>query len=126
MLYTTSDYFSSRGTAYIYVCVQTNDFSALFPYMMQSKSLAKYYLQEAKWSNESFVPRLKEHLEVSIMSSGFQPLAIVALMGMSDVATKRVFDWAIGYPDEMKAGAAISRFLNDIASYKVGNKLMER
>jgi hypothetical protein len=25
----------------------------------------------------------------------------------------------------MKVGAAISRFLNDIASYKVGNKLME-
>ncbi|CAN6325150.1 unnamed protein product [Urochloa humidicola] len=86
-----------------------------------SMSLAKYYLREAKWSNENFMPGSKEHLEVSIMSSGFQPLAIVALMGMGDVViTKRVFDWAIGYPDEMKAGAAISRFLNDIASYKLG------
>ncbi|CAN6289376.1 unnamed protein product [Urochloa humidicola] len=86
-----------------------------------SMSLAKYYLQEAKWSNENFLPGSKEHLEVSIKSSGFQPLAIVALMGMGDVViTKRVFDWAIGYPDEMKAGAAISRFLNDIASYKLG------
>ncbi|KAL6644326.1 hypothetical protein ACP70R_015934 [Stipagrostis hirtigluma subsp. patula] len=66
------------------------------------------------------MPSSKEHLDASIVSSGVQPLSIVTLMGMGDVATKRVYDWAMGYPDVMKAGAAVTRFLNDIASYKVG------
>uniref|UniRef100_A0A8R7Q5H1 Uncharacterized protein n=2 Tax=Triticum urartu TaxID=4572 RepID=A0A8R7Q5H1_TRIUA len=84
------------------------------------KSLSEYYLHEAKWSNEKYAPSSKEHLEVSHMSLGFPTLAIVMLMGVDNTATKKAFDWAVNVPNIVRASGQITRFLNDIASYKMG------
>ncbi|TVU25319.1 hypothetical protein EJB05_27811, partial [Eragrostis curvula] len=99
-------------------CIKLHE--AIERFRMQIKLLSKSYLQEAKWSNEKYVPSSEEHLEASIVSSAVQPLSLVTLTGIGEVAIKNAYDWAIAYPDAMKAGAAISRFLNDIASYKLG------
>ncbi|KAF8728760.1 hypothetical protein HU200_018038 [Digitaria exilis] len=72
------------------------------------KLLSKYYLDEAKWSSEKYAPSFKEHVEVSVISSGFPTLAVVLLMGAGDLANREAFEWAIGVPDM------------DIASYKKG------
>ncbi|KAF8700359.1 hypothetical protein HU200_034292 [Digitaria exilis] len=85
------------------------------------KSLSNYFLDEAKWSREKYAPSFDEHLQVSAMSSLFPAMAVVLLLGAGDdVATKEVFEWAIGVPDVVSAGAEITRYLNDIASYKLG------
>ncbi|CAL5083184.1 unnamed protein product [Urochloa decumbens] len=84
------------------------------------KSLSKYFLEEAKWSREKYTPSFKEHLQVSSMSSVFPTMAVVLLLGAGDVATKEAFEWAVSVPDLVRAGAEITRYLNDIASYKLG------
>ncbi|KAL6659804.1 hypothetical protein ACP70R_002633 [Stipagrostis hirtigluma subsp. patula] len=82
------------------------------------KLLSKYYLDEAEWSNENHEPNFKEHVEVSVMSSGYPTLAVMVLVGMGDMVTKETFEWAIGVPDMVSASGEVARFLNDIASYK--------
>ncbi|CAL4914513.1 unnamed protein product [Urochloa decumbens] len=84
------------------------------------KLSSKYYLDEAKWCSEKYAPSFKEHVEVSVMSSGFPTLAVVLLMGAGDLATKEAFEWAIDVPDVVSASGEVARFLNDIASYKKG------
>ncbi|CAD6203727.1 unnamed protein product [Miscanthus lutarioriparius] len=84
------------------------------------KLSSKYYLDEAKWCSEKYAPSFKEHMEVSVMSSGFPTLAVVLLMGAGDMATREAFQWAIGVPDVVTASGEVARFLNDIASYKKG------
>lgn len=60
------------------------------------------------------------------MSSGFPMLAPVVLMGVHDdaaVATAAAFEWATaaGVPDVVIAASGeVARFLNDIASHRVG------
>uniref|UniRef100_A0A0D3FIQ8 Terpene synthase N-terminal domain-containing protein n=1 Tax=Oryza barthii TaxID=65489 RepID=A0A0D3FIQ8_9ORYZ len=90
------------------------------------KLSSEYYLREAKWSNTKYMPSFAEHLEVSVMSSGFPMLAPVVLMGVHDdaaVATAAAFEWATaaGVPDVVIAASGeVARFLNDIASHRVG------
>ncbi|KAG2551746.1 hypothetical protein PVAP13_9KG454600 [Panicum virgatum] len=81
---------------------------------------SKYYLDEAKWCSEKYAPSFEEHVEVSVMSSGFPTLAVVLLMGAGDLATREAFEWAIGEPAVVSASGEVARFLNDIASYRKG------
>uniref|UniRef100_J3LNZ3 Terpene synthase metal-binding domain-containing protein n=1 Tax=Oryza brachyantha TaxID=4533 RepID=J3LNZ3_ORYBR len=89
------------------------------------KLTSQYYLHEAQWCNDKYVPGFEEHMEVSIMSCGCALLPPMLLMGVHDgegVATREVFEWVATCPDVMKAGAEVARFLNDIASYTAGKK----
>jgi len=87
---------------------------------VQFQLSSKYYLDEAKWSSEKYAPSFEEHVEVSVMSSGFPTLAVVLLMGAGDLATREAFEWAIGVPAVVSASGEVARFLNDIASYRKG------
>lgn len=86
---------------------------------------SRLYLQEAKWSNDKYIPTFKEHREVSVMSSWSPTLCLVALAFAQDnvVATEQAVEWALGMPDMYIAGGEIARFLNDVASYKVDRSL---
>jgi eudesmane-5,11-diol synthase len=92
----------------------------VYLYFVQFKLSSKYYLDEAKWSSEKYAPSFEEHVEVSVMSSGFPTLAVVLLMGAGDLATREAFEWAIGVPPVVSASGEVARFLNDIASYRKG------
>ncbi|CAL4946416.1 unnamed protein product [Urochloa decumbens] len=85
-------------------------------FKLQSKS----YLEEAKWFDEKYIPSFKEHVGVSVMSAGLPMLFLVALIGAGQVATKETLDWALDIPDMVHACAENGRFLNGIASYKLG------
>lgn len=76
-------------------------------------------MQEAQWSNDNYQPSFAEHEDVSIKSSGMSMLILVALMGYDTEITQEVFEWTSAIPDMVRFGAQITRFLNDISSYKV-------
>jgi hypothetical protein len=38
---------------------------------------------------------------------------------MGDVATKEAFEWAIGSTDAIRASGEVSRFMDDMADFKV-------
>lgn len=83
--------------------------------------LSRYYLQEAEWFHQSYMPSFEEQLNVSIMSSGSPMLAVGLLVGMgSDVATKEAFEWVIGCNDVVKACAEVGRFMDDMSAFKNG------
>ncbi|WVZ83460.1 hypothetical protein U9M48_030606 [Paspalum notatum var. saurae] len=84
------------------------------------KLSAKIYLQEAIWSSQKYQPSFKEHEEVSIMSSGLPMLTIITLMGYGDVATEKNFQWVSNVPEMVRAGSQVTRFLNDLSSFKLG------
>ncbi|KAF8775212.1 hypothetical protein HU200_004612 [Digitaria exilis] len=86
----------------------------------QFKSQSKNYLQETKWFNDKYIPSLKEHVDVTLMSTGVPLLFFVALMAAGQVVTKETFEWAFNIPDMVRASGEMGRFLNDIASYKRG------
>ncbi|KAL5211054.1 hypothetical protein ABZP36_006677 [Zizania latifolia] len=54
------------------------------------KQLSEYYHREAQWSSDKYMPSFAEHVELSIMSSGYQMLGMVALVGVHDGATVTV------------------------------------
>nr|ATI25526.1 beta selinene synthase [Zea mays subsp. mays] len=83
------------------------------------KLLLQYYLKEATWANENHTPSFKEHVQVSIISSGLPMLVPVLLMG-TGLATREAFEWADSAPDMVLASGEVGRFLNDMASYKLG------
>ncbi|KAF8647291.1 hypothetical protein HU200_065442 [Digitaria exilis] len=84
------------------------------------KLSSQNYLREAIWSSQKYQPSFTEHEEVSIMSSGLPMLTIITLMGYGDVATQEVFEWVSGVPEMVRAGSQVTRFLNDLSSYKLG------
>ncbi|KAF8708700.1 hypothetical protein HU200_030082 [Digitaria exilis] len=80
------------------------------------------YVQEAKWSNDKYIPTFKEHTEVSLMSSWASTLCLVASAFAEDdvLATEQAVQWGLGMPDMYMACAEITRFRNDVASYQRG------
>jgi hypothetical protein len=83
--------------------------------MLQSK----YYLEEAKWCNEKYMPNFKDQIELSSLSSTIPVLILAALMAVGNEATKEAFEWASGMPDMVHACGEIGRLLNDISAFKV-------
>lgn len=87
---------------------------------MQYKLQSNNYLQEAKWSNGKHIPSLKEHADVTLMSTGLPFLFSLALMAAGQVVvTKESLEWALSVPTMVRASGEIGRLLNDISSYKV-------
>ncbi|CAM0908248.1 unnamed protein product [Alopecurus aequalis] len=84
------------------------------------KLSSEYYLREAILSSEKYRPSFKEHEEISIMTSGLSMLTLVTLMGYDDVAAQEVFEWVYTVPVMVRAGCQVTRFLNDMSSYKLG------
>ncbi|TVU07073.1 hypothetical protein EJB05_47113, partial [Eragrostis curvula] len=91
-------------------------FLIIVQYMLSSQN----YLQEQIWISQKYQPSFKEHEEVSIMSSGLPMLTVVTLMGHGDVATQEVFEWVSSVPEMVRAGSQVTRFLNDLSSFKLG------
>lgn len=86
---------------------------------MQYKLCSQNYLKEAIWSSQKYQPSFKEHEELSIMTSGLPMLTILTLMGFGDEATQEAFEWVSSVPEMVRAGSQVTRFLNDLSSYKV-------
>ncbi|KAI0502229.1 hypothetical protein KFK09_017176 [Dendrobium nobile] len=86
------------------------------------KLVAKAYLQEAKWANKSYVPKLEEHFSVTLITAGYSFLTCASYIGMEEVIPKNVFDWVTSFPKIIKASCIIGRLMNDVVSYEVEQK----
>nr|WBG67565.1 alpha-humulene synthase-like protein [Phalaenopsis hybrid cultivar] len=86
---------------------------------LKNEKIARAYLQEAKWAKTSYVPKLEEHLEISLITAGYAFLTCASYVGMEEVIPKDVFDWVMSFPEIIKASCIIGRLMNDIVSYKL-------
>lgn len=91
----------------------------ILSFRLQFQILSSNYLQEAEWFHGNYKPRFKDQVSISIMCSGAPFVCVGLLVGMGDAATKEALEWAIGCTDAVKACAEVTRFMNDLASFKV-------
>nr|XP_029118060.1 alpha-humulene synthase isoform X2 [Elaeis guineensis] len=80
------------------------------------KEVSRACLEEAKWRDEDYVPSLKEHLTVSLISCCYAALSCASFVGMGEEATKEAFDWVTSFPRIIKSICSICRFLDDVVS----------
>ncbi|KAD3338100.1 hypothetical protein E3N88_33621 [Mikania micrantha] len=82
------------------------------------KELNRYYMIEAKWIHEGYVPTLEEHELVSFITAGYKMLTTSSFVGMSETTTEEPFKWALTFPPLVKAASIISRIMDDIIGHK--------
>nr|WNV55398.1 beta-caryophyllene/alpha-humulene synthase [Artabotrys hexapetalus] len=83
------------------------------------KVLTRAYYLEAEWFSIGYVPKFDEYLETSNISSGYPMLAVQALVGLGDVASKEAFEWVLGLPQIVRSTSTIARLMDDIQTNKV-------
>ncbi|KAF7850211.1 hypothetical protein BT93_L5741 [Corymbia citriodora subsp. variegata] len=86
------------------------------------KKQARGYLQEAKWFHTGYTPTLEEYMPLALLTSGYEALSIIALVGMGDVVTKDAFEWLLGDCKILRASEIIGRLMDDIASHQFEQK----
>ncbi|KAI5008488.1 hypothetical protein ZWY2020_009536 [Hordeum vulgare] len=80
--------------------------------------LSSNYLQEAEWFHQNHKPRFNDQVKVSSVCSGGPWVCVGLLVGMGDTATKEALEWALGCTDAVRACGEVTRFMNDLASFK--------
>ena len=83
------------------------------------KQLSQAYFVEAKWYHENYVPTVEEYMTNGLVSAGYIMFIITSFVGMGEIVTKYIFDWASNNPKIVKASSIIARLMDDIASHKV-------
>lgn len=86
---------------------------------MQFQILSSNFLQEAEWFHQNYIPCFTDHVTVSLQTGGAIELPVSLIVGMGDIATKEVLDWALANPDAGRAFAEVARFMDDLAASHV-------
>lgn len=82
------------------------------------KRMARAYFQEAKWASECYVPKLEEHLSVTLITSGYLFITCASYVGMKEVISKDTYEWVASFPEIIKSISIVGRIMNDIGSYR--------
>ncbi|GMI65489.1 terpene synthase 21 [Hibiscus trionum] len=82
------------------------------------KQLSESYFAEVKWYRENYVPTMEEYMRVGITSAATSVLNVTSLVGMGDVLTPEIFNWAFNNPKIIVAGSIHARLFDDIVSHK--------
>jgi hypothetical protein len=86
---------------------------------LQFQILSSNHLQEAEWFHKNHKPRFNDQVKVSSICSGAPWACVGLLIGMGDTVTKEELEWALGCMDAVRACAVVTRFMNDLAAFKV-------
>ncbi|PKU80372.1 (-)-germacrene D synthase [Dendrobium catenatum] len=78
--------------------------------------------EEVKWRDEGYIPALREHLEVSTVTTYYNLLSCASFIGMGDEATKEVFDWVSTFPKFTHQASLICRIRDDVVSQEFEQK----
>ncbi|KAJ8622280.1 hypothetical protein MRB53_030809 [Persea americana] len=62
------------------------------------------------------MPTIEEYMSVALITGAYFMLTLVSYVGMGDIATKEVFEWAKNKSKLLKASFVVCRFKDDIQS----------
>lgn len=85
------------------------------------KEAVQAYFDEASWFYDEYTPTLEDYMSIADVSCAYPFIIKTSFLGVGEIATKEVFDWAFDKPKIIKATSAIGRIMNDIVSHKVGS-----
>nr|BAC20102.1 putative sesquiterpene synthase [Oryza sativa Japonica Group] len=97
----------------------------LEPHEKYLQILSSNFLQEAEWFHQNYIPCFTDHVTVSLQTGGAIELPVSLIVGMGDIATKEVLDWALANPDAGRAFAEVARFMDDLAASHSGRDKMD-
>ncbi|PKU75703.1 Alpha-humulene synthase [Dendrobium catenatum] len=80
--------------------------------------MAHAYLQESNWANVGYVPKLEEHLRVTLITAGYSLITCASYLGMKEVISKDTYEWVANLPKILKSINIVGRLMNDIGSYQ--------
>ncbi|KAG2632747.1 hypothetical protein PVAP13_2NG123018 [Panicum virgatum] len=81
--------------------------------------MAKHYGAERKWCDERYVPaKVKEHLQISVGNSACMHIVNITFILMGDITTRVAIEWALSYPEMIRAVCIVGRISNDIMSHE--------
>ncbi|KAK5786678.1 hypothetical protein PVK06_041318 [Gossypium arboreum] len=83
------------------------------------KQLSEAYMVEANWCHENYVPTMEEYMRNVVLTAGYIMLTLTSFIGMGDLVTPKIFNWASTNPKIIVASSIICRLMDDIASHKV-------
>ncbi|XP_071737754.1 alpha-isocomene synthase-like [Rutidosis leptorrhynchoides] len=78
----------------------------------------EFYLKEAKWTKDKYVPTVEEHKEIAIISVGYKFGLISSFAAMGDVVKDETFKWAHSMPPLVKSCCVICRTMDDLVTAK--------
>ncbi|KAI0508094.1 hypothetical protein KFK09_014228 [Dendrobium nobile] len=90
------------------------------------KRMAHAYLQESKWASVGYVPKLEEHMRVSLITAGYSLITCASYLGMKEVISKDTYEWVASHPKILKSMNVVGRLMNDIGSYQLDIILKKR
>lgn len=76
-------------------------------------------MTEARWINSNYTPTTEEYMHVSRVSSCYQLLTTLSYIGMGNIATEDIFNWATNEPKIINSASVLCRLMNDIVSTEV-------
>ena len=83
------------------------------------KQLSQAYFVEAKWYHENYFPTMEEYMKIALVSAGYIMITITSFVGMGEIVTKDIFEWASNNPKIVKASSIVGRLMDDIVSHTV-------
>ncbi|XP_020598459.1 (-)-germacrene D synthase-like [Phalaenopsis equestris] len=86
------------------------------------KVVVRAWNMEVKWRNEGYIPALKEHLQVTTVTTCYNLLTCASLIGMGDEVTIEAFDWISSFPEFTYQASLICRLRDDVVSQEFEQK----
>ncbi|KAG0455702.1 hypothetical protein HPP92_023490 [Vanilla planifolia] len=80
----------------------------------QMKKVSQAYFQVKQWGTQGYVPNVKDHMQVSLKSSGYQLLSCCSYVGMMEIIPEEIFHWVKSFPEIVKAACIICRTMGDL------------
>ncbi|KAK9041662.1 hypothetical protein V6N11_016752 [Hibiscus sabdariffa] len=82
------------------------------------KQSSESYFTEVKWYHQNYIPTVEEYMRVALVSCGGSLLSVTSLVGMEDVLSPEIFNWASNNPEIIIASTIHSRLFDDIITHK--------
>ncbi|XP_020597358.1 beta-eudesmol synthase-like isoform X1 [Phalaenopsis equestris] len=97
--------------------LEQEQYSFRVQYLIEEiKKMAQAYYEEAKWSSELYVPKLKDQLKASLATAGHSVISCASYMAMREDIPENLFEWVTSMPAIMTSSSLIGRVMNDLAS----------
>ncbi|KAL5219008.1 hypothetical protein ABZP36_019692 [Zizania latifolia] len=79
--------------------------------------VCKGYVTEIGWRDSKYIPPLKEHLQVTLITCFYWAISCTAFVVFGEGVTEEVMKWMSEFPQIVKDSCIVSRLMDDIVAH---------
>ncbi|KAF2939797.1 alpha-copaene synthase [Oryza sativa Japonica Group] len=79
--------------------------------------VCKGYVTEIDWRDSKYIPPLKEHLQITLVTCFYWAINCTAFVVFQEGVTEEVMIWMSGFPQIVKDSCIVSRLMDDIVAH---------